>query len=142
MSETKTNLPACMLALSKLGATVWRNNTGQGWVGTGQAVKIYRAGTASVHAGDVLLRQARPFHAGLCVGSSDLVGHYPVTITPEMVGRTVAVALYPEVKRKTALRGEQQQFLELVLSHGAIAGVVRDEEDCVGLIDGWKRGQV
>ena len=53
-----------LLALADLGITGWRNNVGTGW-----------AGKASKRDdGSVLVRDARPLHAGLCKGSSDLIG--------------------------------------------------------------------
>lgn len=62
-------------------------------------------------------------------GASDLLGFARVTITPEMVGETVAVFLV--VEAKTGLqkpRGDQERFLAAVRRLGGIALWGRDAE--------------
>lgn len=77
----------------------------------------------------------RPVQFGLCKGSADLIGWKRVTITPEMVGTTVAVFLSIEVKTATGrLRSEQQQWLDAVQAAGGIAGVARSVEDAERLL--------
>ena len=72
----------------------------------------------------------RPVQFGLCKGSADLIGWKRVTITPDMVGSTVAVFASIEVKTATGrLRPEQQQWLDAVQAAGGIAGVARSVED-------------
>jgi hypothetical protein len=72
----------------------------------------------------------RPVQFGLCKGSADLIGWKRVTITPDMVGSTVAVFTSIEVKTATGrLRPEQQQWLDAVQAAGGIAGVARSVED-------------
>jgi hypothetical protein len=65
-----------MIALSKVGATIFRNNVGLGW--TGKAIKQTKEAMVKVYPGDVLVKNARPLHAGLCKGSADLIGWMPV----------------------------------------------------------------
>jgi hypothetical protein len=75
-------------------------------------------------------QNGRPVQFGLCKGSADLIGWKRVTITPEMVGSTVAVFTSIEVKTATGrLRPEQQQWLDAVQAAGGIAGVARSVED-------------
>jgi hypothetical protein len=77
----------------------------------------------------------RPVQFGLCKGSADLIGWRTVTITPEMVGSTVAVFLSIEVKTATGrLRPEQQQWLDAVQAAGGIAGVARSVSDAQALL--------
>lgn len=103
-----------MLALSKAGCTVWRQNVGTGWVGQIQRTT----------AGRVIIDNARVLHAGLCVGSSDIIG-----ITPN--GRFLAV----EVKTKTGKPTDQQQrFIAAVIKAGGIAGIARSVADALELI--------
>ena len=64
------------LAAGNHGLVLWRNNVAQAW--TGEADKITRTGLAKVGPGDVVIRNARPLHAGLCKGSSDLIGLKPI----------------------------------------------------------------
>jgi hypothetical protein len=122
-----------MLALSRAGAVVFRNNVGVGWAG--KATRITVAKTVRLWPGDVVVRNARPLHAGLCTGSSDVIGWMSVTVTPDMVGRKVAVFLAPEVKNADGRATEDQiRFLRAVTEAGGIAGVARSEEEAVSLI--------
>lgn len=58
-----------------------------------------------------------------------------MTITPEMVGTTVAVFASIEVKTPTGrLRPEQQQWLDAVQAAGGIAGVARSVEDALRIV--------
>lgn len=80
-------------------------------------------------------QNGRPVQFGLCKGSADLIGWKRVTITPEMVGTTVAVFASIEVKTPTGrLRPEQQQWLDAVQAAGGIAGVARSVEDAERLL--------
>lgn len=66
----------------------------------------------------------------LCPGSSDLIGWTPVVITPDMIGKTVAVFTAIEVKvdaKKAS--GNQADFIKAVAAAGGIAGVARSEYD-------------
>lgn len=116
---------------SELGARLFRQNTGMAWVGS----KTQR-GLATVRLGqnDVVIRNARPFHAGF-KGMSDLGGWVPVTITPDMVGETVAVYTQAEIKkpggRPTA---EQVAWIEAVNRAGGRAGVARNDDDLAAIL--------
>ena len=111
---------AVMLAASSAGLTVWRNNTGQAWAGTAQRLQD----------GSILIRDPRPLHAGLCKGSSDLIGLRRVLVTPEMVGRTLAQFTGIEVKRPGQRpTPEQAHFLEFVQDAGGLALVARSPDD-------------
>jgi len=67
---------------------------------------------------------------GLCTGSSDLIGLKKLTITPDMVGKTVGVFVALEVKNE---RGrptkEQAAFVRMVKDFGGLAGVVRSVDE-------------
>ncbi len=87
--------------------------------------KVFRNNTGTLRD-----QNGRPVQFGLCKGSADLIGWKRVTITPEMVGSTVAVFLSIEVKTATGrLRPEQQQWLHAVQAAGGIAGVARSVSD-------------
>ena len=102
--KEKPILDEIMLAAPKLGARLFRNNVGMLEDRNGQKVRY-----------------------GLCVGSSDLIGWKQVTITPEMVGKTVAVFLAVEVKTGKMLPTEAQNaFTEAVSKSGGFSMVVRD----------------
>jgi hypothetical protein len=104
------------IAASKVGARLFRNNVGVGWVG-------HVRGRGN---GVVILHDARPLHAGLCEGSSDLIGWTPRVITQDMVGQTVAVFTAVEVKTgRVPVTGPQQRFLDAVTAAGGIGRVIR-----------------
>lgn len=121
MSERKIQ-SEILLALADHGLTCWRNNVGTGWAG--KALK--RAD------GSVLVQDARPLHAGLCKGSSDLIGLRPLVITEAMVGQTLAQFVALEVKQPgRSPTPDQRHFIEFVSEHGGLARVVRGVEDLV-----------
>jgi len=122
-----------MLALSEAGSLIFRNNTGTGWVGRAERITSHRY--AKVAPGDVVVRAARPLHAGLCVGSSDLIGVTPVTVTPDMVGSTIGVFTAAEVKSKTGRpTKEQSNFINRISSAGGFAGIARSPDDALLLV--------
>ena len=66
---------------------------------------------------------------GLATGSSDLIGWRSVTITPEMVGATIAQFVALEVKTPTGRpTNEQRAFLAAVHRAGGVAAIVRSPE--------------
>lgn len=117
-----TILHRCLLALSEAGHLAWRCNTGQGW--TGQSIHAATTMHVTMQPGDVLIRNARPLRAGLCVGGSDIVGIGPG-------GRFYGV----ETKTKTGkLTPEQKSFGDAVVRAGGIYGVARSEDEVVGIL--------
>lgn len=113
-----------------LNVRAFRNNVGTGWTGDVSRTK----------SGDIIIQDARPLQAGLCKGSSDLIGWVETVITPEMVGKTVAVFLALEVKTaKGRATKEQKNFIENVQRAGGIAGIVRNIEDAVKLFNEYAR---
>ena len=82
----------------------------------------------------------RPLNSGLCVGSSDLIGWTTIEITPEMVGRKVAVFTALELKtKKLQATKEQLNFIEQIQIAGGIAGIVRKIEDVQEIKNGYKK---
>ncbi len=106
----ETNLMNSIL-IANHGCRLFRNNTG--------AIKD---------------AEGRLVRFGLCKGSSDLIGFKPVTITPDMVGRTVAIFTAIEVKTPTGKpTPEQLHFIDRVKQLGGIAGVARSVEDALSI---------
>ena len=101
MSESKTSQLIRVL-VSKLGGRVFRNQRG-------------------LH---LTLDGKRKVVTGLCPGASDLIGWTTYVITPEMVGRSVAVFTAIEVKSdKGSVSEAQGDFIAAVKDAGGI-GVV------------------
>ena len=115
-----------LLRLTRMGMRVFRNNVGLGWVGKAEHIKGAPC-TMTIYPGDVIVRQARPLHAGLIEGSSDIVGWESVVIGPGDIGKRVAVFAAVECKMGSGrLTPEQKQFLEVVKQAGGIARVARE----------------
>lgn len=101
------------LALSTKGTTTFRNNVG---------VAVFPDGSRVQY--------------GLCPGSSDLIGWTPIIVTPEMVGRRLAVFTAIEVKQPGRYPSEaQRNFLASVEKAGGISGVARSPEDALNIIE-------
>lgn len=77
------------------------------------------------------LDKKRKVKAGLMApGASDLIGGTPVLITPDMVGRTIAVFTVIEVKTKDGkASGDQGDFITYVREMGGFAGVARNPQE-------------
>lgn len=102
------------LAVSKAGCVAFRNETAGAYVGR----VLYRQGD------EVSLARAQFIQAGLCVGSSDLIGW-----TPD--GRFLAIEVKAERGRASR---DQLSFLGAVLKAGGVAGVARSAEDAIALL--------
>lgn len=107
------------------GVRVFRNSVGEGWVG-----RTIR------HDGDrLLLAHPRRVTFGWCPGSSDVLGFQSLTITPEMVGRTLAQLVAVEVKGpRGVLSDAQKRFLAMAHRSGAAAGVARSVDDALEIL--------
>ena len=103
------------------GDRLFRNNVAEAWVGKFK-------GRSKI--GTVTLENARPLHAGLCVGSSDLIGWTRLLITPDHVGQTLAVFTADEVKTDIGRpSAEQINFIQKAREAGAFAGIARSIQD-------------
>lgn len=116
-----------LLRASAIGARLFRQNTGVAW--QGDMVRI--------SGGRKALVNLRPLRAGLCVGSSDVIGWTPVEITPDMVGRTVAVFTAIEVKTADVRATDEQiRFCLAVAAAGGIAAISYSHEEALAAIKG------
>ena len=80
-------------------------------------------------------RTGRLVTFGLAKGSADLIGWRTITITPDMVGRQVAVFTSIEVKTERGrVRPEQHAWLTAVTGAGGIAGIARSVQDANDLV--------
>lgn len=73
---------------------------------------------------------------GLARGSADLIGWRTVVVTPDMVGRRIAVFTSIEIKTpRGRLTPEQHNWLHAVRTAGGLAGVARSVPDAHALLD-------
>lgn len=109
-------LKEIIAALSMDGVPLWRNNTGKARTVDGRFIKF---GIPSADG-----------------GGSDLIGITPVTITADMVGKTIGVFTAVEVKsasgRATAAQG---RFICNVKKLGGFAGIARSDSEARNLIN-------
>lgn len=111
-NQIRLNLPS--------NVRMFRNNVGLGWTG-----KSYRS-----KLGGIIIENPRPLHAGLCTGSSDLIGWTTIKITFDMIGTEIAVFTAIEVKtEKGKIKKEQINFIDQVKKSGGYASVIRSVDD-------------
>lgn len=101
------------LALSESGTLAFRNNCGQYTTQQGHPVR-YGVGNP---------------------GGSDLIGITPVTITADMIGKTIGVFTAVEVKASGGRASPNQtRFIDTILSLGGFAGIARSSDDAIKII--------
>lgn len=101
-------------------------------LGTMPDVRLFRNNIGSFKD-----RTGRWVQYGLAPGSADLIGLRTVTITPEMVGREVALFIGIECKTdKGRISEEQESFLRMLEQRGALAGIARSVDDAKRIIAG------
>jgi len=115
------------LAMARLGAQVWRNNSGACTDDTGRLIR-YGLGNSSAAL-------------NAAIKSADLIGITPMTVQAHHVGRTVGVFTALEVKRPGwhltpgDKRGQaQKRFLDIVVGVGGMAGFVTDPADLANIL--------
>ena len=134
MSETDL-IKRLQIAASKTQSRLFRNNVGQGWVG--KSVHVRGRTTVTLDDGDVVIKNARPLHSGLCVGSSDLIGWHPLVVTPEHIGSRLAIFTAVEGKfGRGQTTKEQAAFLHTVRASGG-HGIIARSVDDLSLLDGF-----
>lgn len=109
-----------LVEFSRLGGRLFRNNTAKAWAGKG----------VRQLDGSVLVKNARLLTAGLCEGSSDLIGWTKIKIGPEMVGQKIAVFTAIEVKtNKTKATLKQRAFIDAVKASGGLGIIAYGLDD-------------
>jgi hypothetical protein len=82
------------------------------------------------HVGGVRGEDGRWHDFGLAKGSADLIGWQSIEVTPEMVGRRLAVLVSIEVKGPGGrVRPEQKNWAEQVARVGGVAVIARSVEE-------------
>jgi hypothetical protein len=104
-----------------------------------QQIRLLGRGPVRLHRNNVGSlpdpRTGRLVTFGLAPGSADLIGWRSVTITPDMVGQTVAVFVSIEVKTATGrVSPAQHNWLAAVQAAGGLACIARSVEDARTLL--------
>lgn len=125
-------------SIAGAGSRIFRNNVGLGWSGSIKH-KVMTPMKVILNRGDVVLSNARPVRFGLCEGSSDKIGWTQITITPEMVGKKIAVFTAIEEKSKKGKASQvQKNFLGVVSNCGGIAAIAKSLDDLKSAIDSYR----
>lgn len=129
MSEKNDVMHPIMAAATVLGHRLFRNNTFQGVAG--RFIRMVKGQVYVSKGGEFITFNGRVLDAGLTKsGSSDNVGWTRIKITPEMVGKTVAIFTAVESKTQNGRASEaQQSFIDLVTRAGGIAFFSRSSEN-------------
>ena len=93
---------------------MFRTNSGMAWTGKVIARK-----------GIMWIKNPRPFH-GLPEGFPDFAGWTSCEITPDMVGKKIAVFTAYELKATGRLTKEQRNFQKVLESMGGIFKIIKD----------------
>lgn len=107
-------IEAVMLGASRLGHRLWRNERGIAYTRDGAVIR-YGVGPN---------------------GTPDLIGYVVVTVTPDMVGKTLPV--FAAVEAKTGEQGpraEQERFLKFLDGRGGFATWGNDADDLVAELE-------
>lgn len=122
------SLTACVL---------FRVNTGKGIVSGGGPVKWLPDGTVLVPCGRPIALGFQMANGDALSGTSDLIGWTSITITPDMIGKRIAVFTAIETKESGggSKRTEQKQFIANVLAAGGYAGFARSVEEARAIIN-------
>lgn len=128
-----------LLALSRGLTRLFRVNTGMAYAGRGEIHRGAQPKTVTLYPGDAVVRRAQHIRMGLTNGGSDTIGWSSVDITPEWVGRRVAVFTAIEVKGDGGRVSEdQERFIQNVRLAGGIAGVAYSAEEAQEIVDSYR----
>lgn len=121
MNETILGKKIQLIA-SSIGHRIFRCNRGIGWVG--KSIRFSKPMKIDVQPGDVLIKKARPLHAGLVDGNGDFIGY-------SSTGKFISL----EIKTDNGIiRPEQISWCNAVKKSGGIAGIIRNEEEGLELL--------
>lgn len=102
---------------------MFRNDCGMGYVGG--KIKY-------INSGFIIINPKRITY-GLQKGSSDYIGWTTIKITPDMVGKNIAVFTSCEIKTKNdKLTKEQKTWNKIVKQDGGIAEVWKEDQILTG----------
>ena len=113
-SEGDVNQDIRAMSRSRPDVQLWRNNRGEVVLGDGKRLR-YGVGPN---------------------GAADWIGYVTITVTPDMVGKQVAVFTAVEAKRPgKGARPDQQEFIERIRAAGGRAGVATSADEAGRVCD-------
>lgn len=118
MAQKEKNIQnEILLACSDKDTALWSNIRGLAWLGEAKTIDLRL----------VLIRNARQVKYGVGPnGASDIIGFKSIEITPDMVGKRVAVFTALEIKTETGKpSAEQVAFNKMIEEAGGISGIAR-----------------
>lgn len=119
MAKEETDIIHKWINNNRKWATLFRNHVIGCWVGH----------VESKTPTNITLSKYRHMDVGLMKGSGDFIGWRTITVTPDMVGKRVAVFTSVEAKTETGrVSDEQREWLHRVRQAGGIAMVVRSPD--------------
>ncbi|WP_336288349.1 hypothetical protein [Bartonella sp. CB60] len=124
------------LCLSDMGATVWRNNTASGW--TGKSIPLAPKQVYRAKGNERIVFNANWLRAGLCEGSSDLIGFKTITVTPDMVGKKLPS--FTRGKLNQALEDLQKSSLILLTTSMKMEGLLQQSDPLKKLVIRFMEG--
>lgn len=113
MGAPERNLINERLLNLKENERLFRINAGMGW-----------QGECVIKGNMLIIKNPWALHAAP-EGWPDLVGFTSVTITPDMVGKTVAIFTAEEVKACGKLNKAQKRFRDLIVRMGGVFRVLK-----------------
>jgi hypothetical protein len=123
------------IAISEYGK-YFRVNAGTGWT-SNDIHKIFIPGRYPLGAGDIILKNARPFTSGVPAGYTDISGVTTITVTPEMVGQKIGVATFLEIKTPGKKpTPDQVNFMGVMREAGCLVGVASSESEALKIVKG------
>lgn len=126
--------------LSRLGGRFFRINTGRAWLSS-----LGPKGCVKTPQG-MLIKQSRSIALGFSTasgesvtGTLDLNGYITMEITPEMVGRKVAIYSAFDAKRSEGGKKtkEQQETIDRITAAGGIAGFANSPDEAEQVVKNW-----
>jgi hypothetical protein len=134
MSEKSSVQSPVMLAIGKLcpHVALFRNNVGFGVALSARGSLFTKILSAVVALANKMGGHASPVKYGLFEGSADLIGWETTTVTPEMVGKPVAIFLSIECKTPTGkIEPAQVTWAANVRAAGGKAIIARSVDEAV-----------
>jgi len=138
MIKESNLLKKFLIEYSTDGHRLWRMQSGAFW--TGKSKRLDEETTLTLNKGDVVIRRARRVNVGFD-GLSDTIGLTRIKITPEMVGRTVAIFTACEIKTPNVkATTKQQNFIRMVNQRGGIGVIARKLEHLFDAVNKFMEG--